>query len=189
MKLIQTFMMALVNAGVKKPETMPGCEYMTSIFDDIENATFEVIYRSKRKVVFKHFPSNLVYFFELNEFENGFKNVCLYLQEEKKDIFITNSIRADDMETHKSLMIGFDRIIKMIRNYDELVTACEDGVSEFYMLLAGCMRSSKNIVMTGKDKFSILNEIDGNFQKVSKNNLEIKTNIISSMENESFFAY
>lgn len=189
MKLIRTFMLAMVNAGVSKPQAPKGREHLTAIFDDIENADFELIERSKNKVIFKHLPSDQTYYLERNIFVDGHETVNLYFKGENKDQLITGSIKANSLDDNKNIMAGFNRMVNMVRSYDELVSLCEAGISEFYLVVGGCMRSSKNIVMTGKDKFSILNEIDGSYQNASKKNLEAKTNIMTGIENECFFAY
>ena len=189
MQLIKTLMNAMIEAGLTKPETATGFEYLTSIYDDLDNATFNVTYRSPRKIFFTHVPSQLVYFFEKTVFENGTEILSLYLKDEKKDVLITNSYRLDDMSKNKNLIAGYNRIVGMVRSYDELVRRCEAGQQEFYMLVGGCMRSSKNIVMTGKDEFSILNEIDGEYQDVTKETLETETNIMTAINEERFFAY
>ena len=93
------------------------------------------------------------------------------------------------MSKNKNLIAGYNRVVGMVRSYDELVRRCEAGQQEFYMLVGGCMRSSKNIVMTGKDEFSILNEIDGEYQDVTKETLETETNIMTAIHEERFFAY
>lgn len=130
-----------------------------------------------------------MYFFEKTVFENGTEIFSLYLKDEKQDVLITNSYRLDDMSKNKNLIAGYNRIVGMVRSYDELVRRCEAGQQEFYMLVGGCMRSSKNIVMTGKDEFSILNEIDGEYQDVTKETLETETNIMTAINEERFFAY
>ena len=78
MQLIKTLMNAMIEAGLTKPETATGFEYLTSIYDDLDNATFNVTYRSPRKIFFTHVPSQLVYFFEKTVFENGTEMHMLY---------------------------------------------------------------------------------------------------------------
>ena len=64
----------------------------------------------------------------------------------------------------------------------------EDFVDFFIVIAGGFAKSSKRILYHNKfDEFSIINEIDESFQKVSSVNLEKETNLIEAIEKGALY--
>ncbi len=196
MKLINTFLKAFLESyrklGINTPKASAGYEHLTAILDDIEKAECELISRTQKMIVFLHKPSNQTCFFEKIEFnDNGKKHyeIVLCMREANtKDYLILNSNMVEKTDK-ENLINGFKRMVNMVRSYDEFVSLCKEQPKDFYILLSGCLRSSKNIQMTGKDEFAIFHEIDGEYQYLTKDELEPYTNILSAIETERFFLY
>jgi hypothetical protein len=77
-----------------------------------------------------------------------------------------------------------------INSIEELKTAAGDGADFFILLAGGFVRSSKHISYDkDKDKFYILNEIDGTDQTLKPESLKRKhiTNIGLAIEKGAFF--
>lgn len=84
-----------------------------------------------------------------------------------------------------------------ITSVSELRLAIDEGEHEFFILLNGSLRSSKNIDFhdsvdkNGNYKFDIVNEIDGSHQVLSEKNLFNKniTLIGEAIEKGAFYRY
>ena len=53
-----------------------------------------------------------------------------------------------------------------VKNLAELIDLCEQNKSEFFVMLRGGLRSSKNIYFDGRE-FEIINEIDFSSQNIT----------------------
>jgi hypothetical protein len=85
---------------------------------------------------------------------------------------------------------------RIINSLDEIVTECQahHGQGEFFILLNGGLRSSKDITYDGLDKkgrhiFEIFHSIDGSIQRLRGDKLLNETNIGEAIRKNAFFAY
>lgn len=78
-----------------------------------------------------------------------------------------------------------------INSIAELKKAIENDHFEFFIVVGGFARSSKNIQMTEDNKFSIINEIDDTEQILTEEEIEKSelTNIGKAMKLGSFYCY
>jgi hypothetical protein len=79
--------------------------------------------------------------------------------------------------------------IKNLDHLKQLANHTNGDMVDFYIVLAnGLVKSSKRILYhPAFDEFTIVHEIDETSQEVSSNELAIKTNFITAIENKSMF--
>ena len=82
--------------------------------------------------------------------------------------------------------------MQQVKTIEDLKERIENGQHDFFILLNGFGRSSKEVDYSPKTKkFIIVNEIDGTTQVLSEKNLFNRkyTNIGYAMENGAFYYY
>ena len=74
-----------------------------------------------------------------------------------------------------------------IKTLEQLKKDCEKKQVDYFIHL-GYARSSKTIeYVPDDDIFCIFNDIDGHYQELNSNDIIHETNIVSSIENGSFY--